>query len=154
MKSSLTSSQKAPPDASPTATRVSGSARGSKSRRVLASALPTGSEEQTRLALHRRIRDLCMECGAPREGTSDYCGRCLGGFPIRTEVAFAVGGWRYEVWQMRPSYDAPAFHAMRVGIFEYERRGAQLIGAGETFEVAKELCEKRQDRAFRALGVW
>ena len=119
-------------------------------KRVLASRLPSGSPQLRNLVMDRISRERCMECGGPRRGPFGYCESCLATFPIRTVVGEPFGGWRYEVWQTCPAYDAPAFRAVRIGIFEYERRGAQWIGEVDTFESAKQLCLKSLERSMRA----
>lgn len=48
--------------------------------------------------------------------------------------------------QIRPAYDAPAFKAQAIGIYEYARRGSRLFGYFDTFEQAKARCEKTLQR--------
>jgi hypothetical protein len=118
------------------------------SKRVIASTLPFESRELRALVMERISRDQCMECGAPRRCASAYCGSCLVGFPIRTDLKEAFDGWRYEVWQTRPAYDTSAFRAVRVGIHERKRQRTQWLSVADTFEQAKEVCFK----ALRARG--
>jgi hypothetical protein len=122
--------------------------------RVLASKifLREGASERLDDLLAKRVcRDLCLECGTKRDGSSDYCSSCAARFSISTEVLHAYDGWKYQVTQFRPAFDAPAFRAERVPILE--RRGhAEWIGNANTFAEAEKMCEKKLNRALVAVG--